>query len=461
MSASNTGSKTVEAVGEGAVLRQLGDGLVLRRGRSEDAEALAAFTAEVVGPEPADEPIGVWTRDLMRGELPGFGPQDFTIVEDTGTGSIVATLNLISQTWAYEGIEFGAGRIELVGTHPDYRRRGLMRAQLETVHEWSVERGEMVQGITGIPWFYRQFGYELALEHMGGRTGYTADVPQLEQGVREPYRLRPATDADVPFLARLYRHATERYAVSCVRGEEMWRYELQGRSEGGMHHQDTSVIESSSGEPVGFVMHLPELLDGVLWATGYELVPGVSWTAVTPSVLRYTGRTGEDYANRDRKGELGSLGFGFGSEHPAYDAMGGRLPRVHRPYAWYVRVPDLPGFVRHVAPVLERRLGESFAAGHTGDLKLSFYDDGLRLGFKGGRLTAAEGWSAGERDNRVAPKERDALFPGLIFHQLLFGFRAAEELEHAFPDCIISSDHVRALLNVLFPKRPSRVWGVE
>ena len=228
---------------EGAVIRHLADGLVLRRGRVEDTEALAEFTAMNVGPEAPDEGIRHWTRDLMKGDLPGFGPEDFTIVEDTRTGAIVASLNLISQTWSYEGVEFPVGRIELVGTHPDYRLRGLMRAELETVHEWSADRGEMVQGITGIPWFYRRFGYEMTMEHMGGRIVAAEDVPDRRPGEVEPYTLREATDDDVSFLTKTYRRSTERLLVSCVRDEEMWTYELFGRGEGSMFRFDPLVIE--------------------------------------------------------------------------------------------------------------------------------------------------------------------------------------------------------------------------
>ncbi len=53
----------------------------------------------------------------------------------------------------------------------------------------------------------------------------------------------------------------------------------------------------------------------------------------------------------------------------------------------------------------------------------------------------------------------DAAFPDLTFLQLLFGFRSLDELRHAFPDCSVASDHARALLPVLFPKKPSHVWS--
>ena len=104
-------------------------------------------------------------------------------------------MNLIPQTWTYEGIEFGVGRPELVGTLPEFRNRGLVRTQFEEIHKWSAERGDMVQGITGIPYYYRLFGYEMALDLAGRRFGYEANVPKLKDGEEEPYRIRPATEA--------------------------------------------------------------------------------------------------------------------------------------------------------------------------------------------------------------------------------------------------------------------------
>src|SRR5215213_5710787 len=98
-------------------------------------------------------------RDLLTRPHATLKPDDFTIVEETSTGRIVSSLNLIPQTWMYEGTEFGVGRPELVGTLAEFRGRGLVRAQFDVVHQWSAARGHMVQGITGIPYYYRQFGY--------------------------------------------------------------------------------------------------------------------------------------------------------------------------------------------------------------------------------------------------------------------------------------------------------------
>ena len=162
----------------GEKIMDMSDGLVMRRSSAADTDRLAEFNGRIHGDDAEDAAaVAAWTRDLLRNPPPAFSPNDFVIVEDPSTGEIISSLNLISQTWTYEGIPFGVGRPELVGTKPDYRGRGLVRAQFEVIHEWSRQRGELVQAITGIPYFYRQFGYEMGLDLGGGRGGFEPQVP--------------------------------------------------------------------------------------------------------------------------------------------------------------------------------------------------------------------------------------------------------------------------------------------
>ena len=189
-------------------------------------------------------------------------------------------------------------------------------------------------------------------------------------------------------------------------------------------------------------------------AASYELKPGVSWLAVTPSVVRYLWALGDEWAAQDPKQEMERFAFWLGAEHPIYQVFDKRLPHTVEPYAWYVRVPDLPGFLLHVAPVLEQRLESSLLAGHSGELRISFYRRGLRLAFEVGRLVDVEPWQP------TPEQEGDAGFADFTFLQLLFGYRSMDELDHAFADCWASDDQSRALLEAMFPKQPSDVWAV-
>jgi hypothetical protein len=447
------------------ILRDLGNGLIMRRSTPEDAEALAEFNGHIHahGDDKADlQCIAAWTRDLLTRPHPTFHPNDFTIVEEATTGLIVSSSNLISQTWSYEGIKFGVGRPELVGTLPEFRGRGLVRVQFEEIHRWSADRGEMVQAITGIPFYYRQFGYEMALDLDGRRFGYEVQVPKLKEGEIEPYIIRAADENDLPFIEKFYDQTRQRSMIACERTLEIFRYELSGRSENNNCWVNCMIEDKRSGaegamdkvgEPVGFFRSPGYVRHNSLVAAPYELKRGVSWLEVTPSVVRYLWAKGQEYAKRDGD-ECNSFGFVLGAEHPAYAALGDRLPTIRDPYAWYLRVADLPGFLNHIKPVLEKRLAESIASGHSHEIKISFYRDGLRMVIQKGRLTTIEHWKPTPEDGGIIA------FPNLTFLQLLFGYRGYDELQYTFADCWCDSEEVRALINILFPKKLSNVYPI-
>jgi hypothetical protein len=431
------------------ILRDLGDGLILRRARKSDKRALAEFNAKVHD----DQGIKYWVYDLMNGKLPTFQPGDFTIVEDTQTGQIVSSLNLISQTWAYEGIPFGVGRPELVGTLKEYRNRGLIRAQFEVIHQWSAERGERVQAITGIPYYYRLFGYEMALDLGGWRIGYPPHIPQLKKGEKEAYRIRPAKEEDIPFLMALYEeNHPKRYAITCVREEWVWQHDVLRTNPRAVNYGVFRIIETLDGEAVGFLIHPRRLWEPTMACTGYELKAGVSYGNVTPSVVRYLAKTGERYAQRDKK-KFGAWGFDAGREHPVHTAVWLSTPRVHNPYAWYIRVADIPGFIQHVAPALEARLAQSNMAGHTGEVKVCLYSAGFKLVLDKGKLSLADWQPTPEDGGQVA-------FSGLTFIQLLFGYRTLQELRDAYADVWVQNDEALGLMYALFPKKPAHVWAI-
>jgi hypothetical protein len=439
----------------GGVLRDLGDGLLLRGARPEDAGAIAAFNARVHhspgGPFESREPhagVAAMTRDLISGAHPVCRPEDFTVVEDNATGSVVSSACLIEQRFFYGGVELYAGLPELVGTHPDYRSRGLVGEQMAVLHAWSRERGHVMQAIAGIPNFYRRFGYEMAVWMGSGRRLFARDLPPRPEK-DGPYRLRPATPADAAFLCSLDLRSSRRYLLSSPRGVATWRYEVACRDPESDEFVRVRVLERPAGEPVGYVCHAREPSSGTLGVRGYELAEGISWLEANPFVLNALAQSTGDRPD--------SLTFTLGESHPLYEAVGDPpLYDLDRegPYSFYVRVPDLSAFLLQIAPVLEENLSGSVAAGHTATLDLSFYSSGLRIEVRQGRLTRAEPWKP------TPENPGDARFPDLTFLQLLLGFRSLQELSHSFPDCSPGKGDTQALLQALFPKRPSNLQPV-
>lgn len=442
--------------------QQLDDGLVMRRPTAEDTEALvhlSATTPTGTVCKAPDDRIAAWTRDLLTRPHPTFTSDDCILVKDTRSGEIVSIVLLIPQTWSYAGVLFGVGRPEMVCTHPDYRNRGLIRAQLDVLHEWSLRRGDFAQAITGIPFFYQQFGYEMALSLGGGRGTHSLAVPALPEGTAERFRLRPAQAEDAGYLAEVEGVAARRYLVTCVRDAGIWRYEIGGKSDKSWARLELRIIvETASGECAGYLGFDPrfwdEWEDARLTVCLLELNEGRSWLDVVPSLLRGLVVEGQALAAGAGR-SLGGLEFALGLEHPFYQAARTRLATERKPYAYYLRVPDVPRFVRHVAPVLERRLGRSVATGYSGEMKLSFYKSGLKLTLCDGHLGGVQAWQPSNEDLGAAA------FPGRSFLQALFGYRDVADLSRISPECWVENDETWALLLALFPRQPSDVWAVS
>ncbi len=433
---------------------ELDNNLLLRKGRKEDAAELAEFNVGLHSDNPPEreEWLADWTRDLIGGKHPTTSAENFTVVEDIATGKIVSSQVLIPQTWTYEDIPFGVGRIELVGTAEAYRRRGLIRVQMDVHHALSAQMGHTAQAITGIPWFYRQFGYEMTVNLGGGREFYWARPGNDKPVEKETYQIRPAVVDDVPVLNDLYRAHASASLITRERSDEIWRYELAGAHPNSMAHLDAYLISDQARRPVAYAVVVQEGASFVVTELG--VVRDHSWRSVSLFVTRELKRRADEL-NPTREKPITRIVFPMDDSHPAIKALGRQLEKRRNPYAWYVRIADPHALLEQIKPVLERRLAESVMAGHSGTMRLSFYSDTLKLTFDGGTIAGI---------GRYVPKfmeDGDALFPGLTFMHLLFCHRSFEELDLAYADCYANNAEAVVLLNALFPKRPSYIRGLN
>lgn len=439
---------------------RLDDGLVLRWAREADAEALVAFN-HLMHDEPPDvrDFVANWTRDLVGGQHPTVQISNFVLVEDPVTGTIVSSTVTIPQTWAYGGIRFAVGRPELVGTLPDYRRRGLVRKQFAAIHALGARRGELVQVITGVPWFYRQFGYGMALDLEGGRGIYAQHIPKLGDGDSEPYTVRLAeTDAELSFVRELHDRRSAERLIATVRDDAQWHYDLRGRRRNAEPASRFYVIEDAAGKQlVGYARTSMRMGGPLVAVRSFELVDGLGPLAVLPGFMRQMLALGQAYLEEPKAKQpardVYGVFFELGRAHPVYDAWQHDLLRVTRPYAWYVRVPDMIAFLTHIGPALERNLADSPAAGYSGELKLHWFTDGLRLAFERGKITVLEPW----RPDHTW--QGDAYFPDTSFLEVVFGRRRCAELRDVHADCICKGT-AEILLDSLFPRFTGAVWGL-
>lgn len=437
----------------------LKDGLVLRFARPEDMERIAAFNQQI-HPDPEEpELIGqmlhAWTMDLGGVTHPTCRAELFTLVEDPAAGNkLVSTMCVIPQTWLYENIPYGMGRIELVGTDEAYRNRGLIRKQFNCLHQWCAEQDYPVQGITGIPYFYRQFGYEMTLNLSGARFGNELTLPLKQEGEGK-YHFRPAVSEDIPFLMKLEDHAARRMVTTVYRDAAQWQYELTGRAAMNIYYRKVTIIQDAKDHDIGFLVHPSGIWGTSMGLNRMELLPGTDWGDVLPPVIRYLWQLGQASAAQEgRDSRCQYVHFNFGGSHPAYPLIEHWMPEFNPPYCWYLRVADLPAFLQRIAPVLESRLANSVHAGYSGEIKINLYKAGLLLRFEGGTIKASEPWQPTREDGG------HARFPGTTFYHLLFGHRTTDEINYLYPDAGVNRS-LKDLMAVLFPKKIGEdIWAL-
>src|SRR5713226_10333243 len=272
---------------------EMGDGLIQRWSTVEDTENIAQLCGMVFR-DREDEPINIHAvvsaRRHMSGDFPLMGPGDYAVIEDTRKAGnpLVACTCLWRQEWEYEGIAFGVGQPEYVVTLPEYRNRGLIRALFEMLHTRSEAEGHLVQVITGISYFYRQFGYEYALELDGRRVTYLSLIPKAEASTPEPYTLRAATNEDIPLLMELYNRQRSTSMVWSIASEGFWRYQIEEVQDPTVAGKQMCVrlIVDDAGAVQGYLMVAIKRWGNSLNVYALNVAAGVSWQAVVPPLLR-------------------------------------------------------------------------------------------------------------------------------------------------------------------------------
>ncbi|NWF69389.1 MAG: GNAT family N-acetyltransferase [Chloroflexi bacterium] len=434
--------------------KQLADGLILRslsEGCASDRDRLPQFYYDVfveTGTPETEQALFPWTRDLMSGHPTVALDDIFVVVDPAKDDMIVSATLLIPQVWRYEEVELPVGRPEIVATHREYRRRGLVRALFEAVHERSAALGHNVCAITGIAHYYRQFGYTMAV-HLGQHA--TLNAPGIGKPPDERYTLRPATMEDLPDVARWSDYYARTRLLSAVYTPEVWRYELGGRSDGNPWQLQYRVILNSEGQGVGYIALRPHSFDDALTCFAYVVGEAASYLETFPYVVYDIKQWGKARFNKD----AAIIDFASGLHETVSTLIDRTLAGLvrRREYAWYLRVVDLVRFMRDIQPVLERRLEGSGAQRYTGALKIGFYNKtGLTLTFERGGLRAV---TAGALDERDA----DISFPWHLFLNVVFGYHTPDEIRAVLPE-IWGNEKAAVLLPILFPKKPSWLIGL-
>lgn len=396
----------------------------------QDAERLIAFNAQRFGAQ-----VGTMSASLIH-HHPYARPDYWLYIEDQTTGEIVSSLCLIPWRWRCEEVSLTSAEMGIVSTLENYRNRGLIRALDVRFKELLAENEFDLSHIQGIPYFYRQFGYEYTLPLEAAWQFELRDVPPPPDETAA-YRLRPAAPDDIPLLARFYQQATSRLNITTERTPDIWRY-LFLHNPGTETETEIMLLLDSQGTPQGYCS-----LARHGFGTGL-IVNETSNLTVTAAgfILDWLKTTAIARAKPYIRFNL----------PPENDLL--RLARAHGAYdngcyAWQIHIPDAARLLRKFAPLFERRLAASPFAGLTRPIILNLYRTAYALRFEQGKLRAV--------DSLGYIEEGDIRLPPNTLTPLVLGYRTREELQHIYPDVFISGQS-RLLIDVLFPRLQSFIF---
>jgi predicted N-acetyltransferase YhbS len=391
-----------------SVNRLLPGDLVLRTAQPHDLDQIATLLTD--RGEPAD---AVDHQLIVQDSEAGW--ESCAVVADGDR--IVSTVTLLDETLILGDVPIPAGQVELVATDRDYEGRGLIRALMGWAHERSASRGQLVQVIVGIPYFYRQFDYQ-----------YTIAIPQsaVVRTVPAPpagYVVRTAGAGDIPAMTELERAAQAAYDLRMPRSAACWRWLLA-------RDGSTQLIVEHDGEPVA-AARITSLADD-------EVMLGEIATA-DPAAARALVVHAKDLIGDRELGVQERL-------HPGAAALGSYLeaPPVQAA-RYYTRVPDVTALLERVRPVLSARLASSEFGQRSGEIVVSFFRHHVRMDY-------ADGTVGPVRPGGVMQAPASAGGAGVapdLAGSLLFGPDGIAGLAQRHPDVYCGPNE--SLMQILFP----------
>jgi len=407
---------------------QLGNGLILRVVRSaKDTRNYAAFNGEFNNPREGA------TCACVLNHHPFTSFADYRIVEDTRSGQIVSTTCTFPWEVQFENLRLQAAMLEMVLTHPDYRRLGLVRRQVEFFHQNADERYVDFTMIWGIPYYYRQFGYTYCLEGETAEVLPTFQIPDFPLGRVPIIRVHPAELSDIPILEEFYNRSMQGLDIWVPRPAAYWQYLIRWAQ------FPIQVIEAhETGNVLGYAIKVqsPERIR-ILESSFNNQQAAVAYLGYLKeqNVLELSIAWPE-------RGQLVQTARSLGSRM----VLGGQ---------WLLRLPDAGSFLWKIKPIVEGRLARAGLQTLCLDLIINLYQNAWLVRIEYGKL--AEIKRLGFINAAMGSDGGDLCIPPEAFVRLAFGFRSLDELQDAWPDVLVKPE-IRWLVEVLFPRLRAHLY---
>jgi len=359
---------------------------------------------------------------------PGTTLRDFLVAKHQG--KIIAGQNLLPLEWSIGGVPLKVAELACVATLPQYRSRGLQRKLMERYHSRISADGYDLSTIEGIPYFYRQFGYEYALP-LDEETRINIDqLPKYESTIN----IHSLVPSDLPRAKQLLAEAQRKLYVHSVRNDGIWK--MQENTHMTAEYNFNTYVTEEKGQITAYFRISKNPRNKELYLR--EVTNVDQQTA--QSILRFLRDTGVENGLEVLVSTVSSI------EPFTKHLLATGQAKQNLPYAWQIRVLDYSKTLLKMKTLFEERLSSSNSSGLTGSLNFNLYSNTIQIVFGHGKITTIVRLESCE--------DRAIRFNPQVFVQLLLGYRSREELEATYPDFLVKPSH-KQLIDTLFPKMPS------
>jgi predicted acetyltransferase len=359
---------------------------------------------------------------------PGTTLKDFFVIKRHC--QIVACLNLLPSEWSIGGVPLKVAELSCVATLPQFRHRGLQRRLMNEYHSRITTDKYDLSAIEGIPYFYRQFGYEYALP-LEEETRINVDkIPEYETSGK----IRPLVESDIPEAKKLLARAQEKFYVHSVRNDGIWR--MQEKTHMIAEQSFRGYVIEEKGQIVAYFRVSENKENKELCVR--EITNVDQRTA--ESILRFLKDAGMKNGFETLISRVSYL------EPFTRQLMATGHAEQSLPYAWQIHVLNYADTLSKMKNLFEERLSKNNLSDLTQKLNLNLYRYTIQITFENGMVTSVQRFDTSE--------DRVIRFNPVVFVQLLLGYRSREELETVYPDFLVKPGY-KSLVDVLFPKMPS------
>ncbi|MFW9844052.1 MAG: GNAT family N-acetyltransferase, partial [Candidatus Thorarchaeota archaeon] len=408
----------------------------------EDVKDLVKFHSLV---HPEDDPE-VLPRQIAN--LPGFGREMNYVIRDLDKGTIVSTLNAIPHVWNYEDIRLRNLELGWVGTLKEYRRKGLNKLLYAHFNDLLLSGNYDISTIQGIPYFYRQFGYDFVIPMDHTVRICPNQIQPFDEKNPPNYmnlKIRSADTKDIPVMMKLLEELNQKLLISASRSAELWELQETIKKQWDIDFESYVVLDGPN--IIGYFRLVRDIKKGN--SSNKSTLDVMESSIPTFNGVRRVLQFLYTEALKDDFPLIGSIGPSFNTLSRVMENSGGS----GKPWWKYqVRIPNMTSFLQKISPVLERRLKGTMFEELTYDVIMNTFQNCYKINFVNGKVIDVSNLGPQEVNDNQAFRA-----PPNDLARLVLGAYSIREIEQNNIDFIVRGD-VRLIAETLFPKKESSVY---